>query len=286
MTPFERQALATKIKDLIDAHCVEKYGGYRSHRLSVSELGDECARRLWYKFRWAAHKPVGGRLARFFERGNLEEARWIGWLKGIGFEVWDIDPNAKPEAKNKQFRVKACSDHVGGFLDGVGRTDLVGTPLVLLLEFKAIATAAFTKLANEGVAKNRPKYFSQMSSYGKHHGLKYGLFCASCRNDDNLHIEVVELNFNLADDLMRKAEDIVRSQAPPTRLAESPTYYECKTCDFAEVCHNKGAMDKSCRTCTNSSPVEGGKWWCSLWKLDIPYEIEEAGCDSFKAMMT
>ncbi len=282
MTPFERQDLAKKIKDLIDAHCVDKYGGYKSHRLSASELSDNCSRRLWFKYRWSTGQKVDGRQARFFERGSLEEARWIGWLRGIGFEVWDIDPEAKPDARNKQFKMRACADHVGGYLDGIGRTDLVGTPL--LLEFKSLGTKSFIPLSHEGVVKHRPRYFGQMSSYGRHYNLKYALFCAINRNDDDIHIEVVELNFDLADDLLRKAEDIIRSQTPPARLAESPTYYECKTCDFCEICHNKAPMNKSCRTCVNGSPIEGAKWKCNKWDAVIPYDTEETGCDAYEAM--
>src|SRR6266540_1462894 len=73
---------------------------FRSH-LGASMIGRECARELWYAFRWATARREGGRMVRLFNRGHLEEPRFVALLRMIGCAVWQYDEN------KKQFRVAA-----------------------------------------------------------------------------------------------------------------------------------------------------------------------------------
>ena len=111
------EKLAQELKSKIDAYCVEVYdGGHRSH-LGASLIGHECSRHLWYVFRWAKHEQFDARMLRLFNRGHREEARFIEWLRGIGWEVSD-GPNGED-----QWRVSAVMGHFGGSLDGMTRPE-------------------------------------------------------------------------------------------------------------------------------------------------------------------
>jgi hypothetical protein len=51
-------------------------GSLRPH-LGASLIGKECARQLWYTFRWVSSTSHRGQLLRLFRTGHLEEARMV-----------------------------------------------------------------------------------------------------------------------------------------------------------------------------------------------------------------
>lgn len=283
LADLERQQIAQKIHNAIDDYDISQRSNFKGHRLPLSKIGEECARSLYYDFRWARTETMDARMTRFLKRGNDEEARWIEKLRAIGFEVWDLDPNAGDRARNKQFKVRACRDHAGGFLDGVGQS--LFAPMPMLLEFKFISTGPFGKIVSQGVQKQRPLHWAQMCSYGRAYDLKYALYFVNNRNDDDINVQCLELDWKLADDLLRKADEIITAKRPPARIAESPTYLTCKFCKHSDHCHGNAPVDKSCRTCEDASPIDAGKWHCAKWNATIPYDAEEKGCDAYRAML-
>ncbi|HEX8349957.1 MAG TPA: hypothetical protein VF598_08335, partial [Hymenobacter sp.] len=62
-------------------------GGFRSH-LGASVIGRECGRQIWYGWRWARKPKFQARMLRLFNRGHLEEARFIAALLAIGVQVY------------------------------------------------------------------------------------------------------------------------------------------------------------------------------------------------------
>jgi len=73
----------------------------RSNGIGISELGEECERKVWYAFRWCLPiKRWTGRMRRLLNRGKREEPELIADLRAIGVEVYDVD-----EATGKQFRI-------------------------------------------------------------------------------------------------------------------------------------------------------------------------------------
>jgi hypothetical protein len=124
-----------------------------------------------------------------------------------------------------------------------------------------------------------------MAAYGRAYNLKYALYCAVNKNDDELYLEIVELDYLKADDLFRKAESVVFSQTQPIKIANTPTYFDCKYCQFSGICHLGEAPEKNCRSCRNAFPVEHGEWLCQvhspLLGTNIPDNIIPVGCPSY-----
>lgn len=275
----DRRRLASKIREDIDSYCQTAYAdGPRSH-LGASLLGDPCMRKLWYTFRWVKYKKHSGRLYRLFNRGHKEEARFCEWLRGIDVRVREFDDNGD------QFRFSGVDGHFGGSLDGIA--DLLkayNIPNELLLEFKTSCTGAiFNKLLDFGVKHAKPVHFAQMSIYGMKHGFKYALYMVINKNDDNLHVEIVELDHDLARDFERKAAEIINSQEEPPRLHENQTHFDCKyCCDYRSVCWDDDNLDINCRSCKFASPVENGEWYCAHWQSVIPNENIQDACDHWK----
>lgn len=276
--PGVAKALAERITKDIDDYCAVTYdGGHRTH-LGASLIGHECARHSWYVFRWARREKFSGRMSRLFNRGHREEERFIEWLRGIGFQVWDLDP------AGNQFRIAAVHGHFGGSLDGVNKAPMryrIDEPM--LCEFKTSGTGAgFTKLKEKGVAVAKPRHFAQMSSYGKFYGFRYALYICINKNDDDIYVEIVKLDWNLGEQLVRKAEEIILSKTPPTKLAQSEAYFVCKNCNFAGVCHRNEPLEKNCRSCVFARPVENAAWFCEHHGAVIPADFIKQGCAAYR----
>lgn len=272
LSEYTRGLIVDQIQADINKYCVDTLTSDHRTHLGASVIGHDCSRFIWYAFRWVKKEIFDGRMLRLFERGNLEEQRIIKLLRGIGCKVWEVDP-----ITNTQYRIWAVHGHYGGSQDAAGMLPYLPN-MPILFEFKTHNTKSFTNLDNKGLILAKPRHYAQMCAYGKHYGFKYGLYIATNKNDDDIHMELVELNYGQADDLIIKAQEIITTKKPPARIAEHPSYYECKYCSFQGVCHFKEKVEINCRSCRNATAVENASWYCDLYKQVIPEEFIPKGC--------
>lgn len=292
--PGVAKLLAERIRYDIDDYAIKSfYEPHRSH-LGASVIGHECSRYLWYNFRWCKADDGKGeapadkhenhaRMQRLFNRGHLEEHRYIDYLKGIGFQVFDKDP-----ATGKQFLINACSGHFGGSGDGVliapPRYNL---PKPLLAEFKTIGTGRkFVELRKDGVNKSKQQHYTQMSVYGTHLELDFAAYFNTNKNDDDMHVEIVPINKNLGRNMIYKAEKIITATEPPQKLALDPEFFQCKYCVFKGICHDKEKPETNCRSCRYAKPVQDSEWLCTKFDNIIPKDFIPKGCEAYNAIQT
>ena len=240
-----------------DAYRGYEKNPFRNH-LGASVIGYECARQIWYGFRWFTKPKFPGRVLRLFNRGHLEEARFIACLLTIGVQVYQQDANGH------QFRIKAHGGHYGGSGDGVA----IGIPdlppgLPCLTEWKTHNDKSFQKVKKEGVRAAKFEHYVQMNTYCRKMGLTVALYGAVNKNDDELHLEIVYLDTDTADRFTDRAGQIIFTPSPPKRINESPGWYACKYCDHHAVCHKHATPARNCRTCTYSAPLSTGGWACT-----------------------
>jgi len=285
-TEAGRIALAKRISDDVEAASEEHFAeGFRRH-LGASIIGHECARYCFNNFRWVLREKVGGRMRRLWNRGHLEEPRMIEWLRLIGFTIHEFDAET-----DKQYRIEGAQGHFGGSLDSIAfapeRYGLGNIPL--LPEYKTHNDKSFKDLKKHGMRKSKPQHFKQMSSYGRAYGIAYGLYAAVNKNDDELYYEIVALDYGQADDLFRKADYIIFNQDPPSKISNTPTFYKCKMCSFAGICHLGDSLERNCRSCINARPIESKEWWCELHSPEanapIPGDVIPHGCASWKPIV-
>jgi hypothetical protein len=252
-----RGLLQTLLPKASDAYN-QKEETFRSH-LGVSMIGKECSRELWYKFHWARAVKHGARLLRLFNRGHLEEPRMVAALMNIGCQVYQYDQNGN------QFRMSQVGGHYGSALDGVAR----GVPDIpfgkpCLTEFKTHNKASYDKLVKEGMQASKPEHYIQMQTYMNEFNLEYGLYLATCKDNDDLYGEILTLDKEVAIKHIKRAEFIIYSQNPPAKISENAGFFGCKFCDMKPICHGKDVPAKNCRTCINSQPIEEGLWRCNV----------------------
>ena len=274
LTKAQREELAEKFNDAIEEYSYKSLKQEPRDHLGASEIAYPCTRQGYYKFRWMKFEEYNGRMLRLFKRGHREEERFISYLEGIGCTFHRFDENGK------QFRFSSIMGHYGGSCDGIIGTNPWYPELPLLAEFKTHNTGSFGKYLKEGVAKSKPQHFGQMSQYGVKLGLKYALYFPENKNDDDIQVSIIELDWNLGNQLERKAEEIITAKEPPRRISDNPSYQECTWCTFKGICHNEEIPIKNCRSCRNAMPTNDATWTCGLHGL-IPSEFVPLGCDQW-----
>lgn len=272
LSPQTRKALAVRLKEDIDEACVTELTDEHRNHLGASVIGHDCQRFIWSSFRWLKFKIFEGRMLRLFQRGHFEEEKFIKWLRAIGCQVWEVDPST-----GKQFKIWGVMGHYGGSTDAAGMLPYF-PDLPMLMEFKTHNSKSFVSLVNKGVVLSKPRHFSQMCSYGKHFQFKYALYCAVNKNDDDFYLEVVELDWNRAHDLMNKAQDIILAKIPPEKISLNPAYFECKMCAYEGICFHGEPVEINCRSCKSAEAVENAEWFCNRWQKIIPKDAIKEGC--------
>ena len=133
----------------------------------------------------------------------------------------------------------------------------------------------------KGVISSKIEHYVQMQTYMKNFGLRWALYVAVCKNTDDMYIEVVQYKPEVADAYDDRALAVIDAQHPPKRITEDPSWWECKFCDFREVCHHGKMMQKNCRSCVNARPVDDGEWYCDHYHAALPKDFMPKGCDQW-----
>ena len=239
--------------------------------LGGSQIG-KCPRFVWYSFRWCFTEMLANRIYRLFNRGHREEEIFIENLQYAGIHVY-----------GEQKEITFAYGHGRGHIDGLGTNVREAHKSVHLLEFKTMNSKYFRQTKAEGVKKAKPEYFDQCQIYmSKLNNVERTLFCAVNKDDDEYYIERLKLDKHHADLLERKAEAIVLSEYPPNRIKEDPTWYECKFCPAANVCHHGQPPNPTCRICVNMGIENDGWWSCGYHGIYLATEQQKLMCDQFQ----
>jgi hypothetical protein len=272
-----RGCLREAILELTDAFD-SRFDPYPRAHLGASLIGTPCLRALWLSFRWTYTKKIGARLQRLFNRGHLEEGRFIALFRAAGLQVATLG------ADGKQFRFDGCGDYYGGSLDAM----VFGLPEFpnewCLSEFKTHSDKSFKKLQKEGVASAKPEHYVQMQQYMAAYGLKHALYVAVNKNDDEIHCEFVTFDATNHAHHATKAAYIVASRELPPRISASPVAFGCKYCDAKDVCFGVTKTLKTCRTCEFVEMPGNGEWVCGRDKRKLDKAAQFAGCEAWRAI--
>jgi len=246
--------------------------GWRAH-MGASIIGTNCARALWYSFRWTTRISFSGRMLRLFQTGHKQEDRLVEDLRSIGVTVLEVDPET-----GRQFQVRDETGHFGGSMDGVA----LGVPEAPkswhLCEFKTSNIKGFEKLKREGVQKAKPLHHAQMITYMHLGGIDRALYLAVCKDTDELYAERIHSDPVEGARLVAKAQSIINAPIPPQRISNDANWFECKFCDHRELCHGEKFPERNCRTCLHSTPAADGQWDCALHNINPTTSQQHEGC--------
>ena len=262
----------------------EKPRGY----LGASSIGGPCSRALWYGFRMAKKPSFDGRMYRLFQSGHLQEPRVIADLRAIGCTVYEVD---SATGNQWSFSEPETGHHFRGNCDGI----VVGVPgapkAPHILEIKTSNAKDFADLQKNGVEKSKPIHYFQMQIYmrwtldkfGKD-GCKRALYISVNKNSDELYTERIEYNKDVAQSIVDKAKSIITASEPPQRISNDASWYQCKLCDYSDICHGTDLPQPNCRSCVHSTPEMDGdaRWSCAKHKFDLLFGNQLVGCEAHR----
>jgi len=267
----------TKLEKKIEEYCLSNIdSGFRRH-LGASIIGRECARSIWYEFRWTKEANHGARVARLFNRGHREETVFADLLRQIeGIKLWSHDDN------DEQFRIKGVYGHFGGSADGV----CVGIPdspkSKIVVEYKTHSDTSFKDLKKHGVKKSKYEHYVQVNMYAAGLNKAWFLYCAVNKNDDALFFEAGRVDELTVSRHLKRAEYIIFSNDPPPRISQTSTFFKCRMCRMHDVCWLDAAPAINCRTCVNSRPTTTGTWQCL--KHTMCCLKDQKGCCDYESL--
>ncbi len=230
---------------------------FRNH-LGASIIGHDCARYIWYTFRWAKKIKHDARKLRIFERGLITEPRVSVWLKQYGATLWTHNKN------NKQFKVSTLDGHFGGSLDGILKAIELG-PKPHVLEIKTHGDQYFKQLVKNKVEKAFLQHYIQATVYAYLMKLNYVLYFALNANTEEIHLEQFKIKKSVAKEYIKRAKQIIYSDSAPSRIAKTKTFFKCKMCDYRDICWEVAPVEINCRTCAFCKPTVKKSWKCQQY---------------------
>lgn len=241
--------------------------------LGFSSLGTECARYLFYTFRWAYTRTITPRERRLLNRGHHEETILVADLEKAGMSV--------SHCLNEQVEVVGLMGHGKGHPDG----EVIGVPGAKdtkhLLEAKTAADKYFRPIARLGIQEAEPVYYVQSQMYMKYRKLSRALFAVTNKNDESRHYERIHFDQDRADRAEERGLDVIISVVPPPKISPQKEFYKCRMCDARGVCQSHERPERNCRTCANSTVRNNGEWGCSLPSMPdrpVPEKFQRTGC--------
>jgi hypothetical protein len=248
-------------------------------RLSGGNLGEECERSLWFGFRWStAPEVLDGRKLRLFDTGHREEARVGADLRRAGIHFLALDPET-----GKQFTYLAHGGHFKSKFDGAGLNFPEAPNTWHLVEIKTHNLKSFKLLLKKRVREAKPLHWVQMQIYMHQAGLERAMYIAVCKDNDEIHTERVEYDFEEATKLMAKAGRIIFAPRPASKISDDPKFFGCMFCSAKPICHGDDMPESNCRTCMYSTPEPDGdtRWTCGIDPsnpVDLDIDSQKAGC--------
>jgi len=199
--------------------------------LGVSALGDECSRKLWFKYHEGEKATkVEPRIQAIFDMGHLIEKYVLDLLISTGMSVFDKDEDGK---QFEAFYGSVIKGHIDGVIKGIPESDKPH-----LLEIKSMNDTNFSKL-RENIEHSFPHYWVQMQCYMFLFKLERGLFVAMNKDNCEFYTERVKLDPIVAESYLKKGVEIVNMGMAPSPHYPSKTFFKCRYCEFNEHCWSK-----------------------------------------------
>lgn len=263
------------------------------HALGAGEIGKECRRELFYKFRTVDKKDFDAKTLFIFESGHRAEDVVAEKLRLLPYiELYTVDPERveDPNAHNKQIGIQAHLGHFKAYLDGM---------------IKGIVEAPQTwhTWENKCVEKDKFEKFKQLrDKYGNKNTVENWNYVYHCQTVIGMYLMKQTRCFftvslpgvrdwtscrvaedkKLGESLFQKAHGVIFDNFNiPAKFSQNPESYGCKYCDYNDICHHGKIPLVHCKTCRYIKCTQNGQWQCMKTdKIISKHELLLNNCDN------
>lgn len=210
--------------------------------LGASALGRPCERELWYSIQPdVSRRPFDAASLKRFADGHQGEAVMAERLRMVpGLQLWTVD-----EKTGEQIGGMLFDGRFGWHCDGVVKGLLQSPATPTVWEHKQVGQKKFDEFRKlkatlpekQVLAAWDRVYFAQGVLYMELLDLERHYLTVSTPGGRQYDACRTEANPEMAKALLQKAKRIIESDSPPMRISERPEWFQCRLCDFREVCH-------------------------------------------------
>ena len=199
------------------------------HYIGASSIGHQCERYLWYEFHEPIHKQFSVKQKLTFKIGHYLEKMLIDVLSSI-----DDVTISKAAPFNDYLKVNSDELEVfQGHMDGI----ITFSGISAVLEIKTARDSSFRIFKNKGLYAWSPLYYSQVQSYMGMSEYIHAIVIAINKDTSELQVEHVKYDDIFYSSLVSKAQSIIESKEPLSRINNSPLFFKCRLCPYKEKCH-------------------------------------------------
>ena len=197
--------------------------------LGASSIGRPCYRSIWYDYNHPEFASLSPNQKITFDIGKRLEGMILDYIEEAKIKI------ERPNEENGFLRVvsKECNK-LQGHMDGI--IYINGKPGVL--EIKTANNASFNKFKNSNLRHWNDGYFMQIMAYIGMSKLEYAYVVALNKDTSEIHSEYVLFDEDVFQEIITKAEVIVKANEAPPRINKSPLYFICNMCKYKKVCHS------------------------------------------------
>jgi len=272
--------MSTLADAILDAVKAADDSKWRDH-LGASLIGDECLKKVWFSFRWYVFPDHTGRLLRLFDRGQREEPALEEIIRRIpGVNIATVDHNTGEQFRAKDPELPALA----GSLDGLIQNPPEAPGETVGLEIKTANQKSWDKLKKSGVKSHQRRHYTQINLYAYWFQLPGFVYLSVNKNTDEIYSEWVPYDPEEVDQARADARTVLSATTPPPGISKIPSWYQCKFCDFSDVCHFNAAPAMNCRTCRHVSPdlIGANSWTCTKTGSELTTEEQRTGCNQWE----
>ncbi|MGB9743140.1 MAG: CRISPR-associated protein Cas4 [Minisyncoccales bacterium] len=213
------------LKELIDKFYLEKQRNKEQHHFYITDVG-RCGRALFFKFKNVPRKEMEANILRLFDHGDYIHQLIM-----------------KPLLSIKEIHVVASEINIPPQELISGRADAIisdGKNLYVL-DIKSMNSMIFNKLTEP-----KEENVNQLQCYLHYFKIPRGILLYVNKDTQKLKEFIVEYDrkrvLALLDNLQEIKQKIDQNMIP-IRLADYPENWQCRYCQFSEICQLAGANE-------------------------------------------
>jgi len=192
--------------------------------IGASMIGSDCLRQIWYEFKGTIASEVPTKTRRTWAIGRHLEGLILDWLDQTGMDItrtWmDLEAEGMPYFK--------------GHVDSVW---MKKDKAFAIIEIKTAKDSSFNMFVKKGLRAWNPQYYAQIQSYMGMSRIHTAYILVLNKDSSDIADELVTFDEVFYEQLRRKAFLIANIEAAPSKINDSPLWFQCKMCKFNKVCH-------------------------------------------------
>ena len=183
--------------------------------LGASGLGEECARKIWYRYK-QPKMIENPRVHRIFDMGHIIEDYIVRLLRDAGCTVY----TEMPDGEQFGFEDGKLAGHIDGVITGLPESSKPH-----LFEAKSAKASGWKEFVKKGCQTTNMTYYVQCQIYMQKMKLDRALFVVMNKDTQELYFERIKYVKAMADHYLNRGHEIAAAVEPPDRQYSKSTFF-------------------------------------------------------------